>query len=347
MLTTVVGGLVGLAIGYYVLMWLRGPDIDVLNVAQYLPESMLPSSFQSKTPQVALTAPTTAPQAPAPAETAEDAATPAETAEVTESAESEPSTDTAATPSESSTPPAEGVETASASAVGDRYATESAQPATESTPAEIPASEPAVLEPPAAAPLADGGPGATPATVANAPSFTATDVEASLAAAKEAQPKLMAGSLTDSDAVKTAKGKAYLALADLSQKVTFASQAEAAVSQADELFKTTLADEHTRTELAQIAPKWISFGKRSHNGVFFAGSLGAPENKGSVIESVCELAPGKSVTLLVPTALASQLTSGQQIGVIGWIVDGPVDHVSGYTGSAQQAIFVGRLVALQ
>lgn len=38
-------GVVGIPIGLYVLLWLRGPAGDVVNIAQYLPSFMLPSGF--------------------------------------------------------------------------------------------------------------------------------------------------------------------------------------------------------------------------------------------------------------------------------------------------------------
>src|SRR6185503_319828 len=39
MFVTAIGGLVGLALGYYALLWLRGPEIDFLEVAKYLPKA--------------------------------------------------------------------------------------------------------------------------------------------------------------------------------------------------------------------------------------------------------------------------------------------------------------------
>jgi hypothetical protein len=49
---TVVGGLMGLALGYYALLWL---GIDILGAAHYLPQAMLPASF--KTPRGVAAAP--------------------------------------------------------------------------------------------------------------------------------------------------------------------------------------------------------------------------------------------------------------------------------------------------
>ena len=50
LLMTSVGGLMGLALGYYALLWIRGPEIDVLEAGKYLPQVMLPSSFNKPAP---------------------------------------------------------------------------------------------------------------------------------------------------------------------------------------------------------------------------------------------------------------------------------------------------------
>jgi hypothetical protein len=41
------GGVFGLALGYYVLMWITGPSGDFLNAARYLPSAILPREFRS------------------------------------------------------------------------------------------------------------------------------------------------------------------------------------------------------------------------------------------------------------------------------------------------------------
>jgi hypothetical protein len=42
-----IGGIFGLALGYYALLWISGPRGDFLDAAKYLPASMLPREFQS------------------------------------------------------------------------------------------------------------------------------------------------------------------------------------------------------------------------------------------------------------------------------------------------------------
>src|SRR5262249_17539277 len=64
--------------------------------------------------------------------------------------------------------------------------------------------EPAQLDAPPAKAISPDKPQSTPAIIhiANAPSFSADDVSTALQAAKEAQPKLMAGNLGDSQDVQ-------------------------------------------------------------------------------------------------------------------------------------------------
>jgi hypothetical protein len=46
-------GVIGSAIGYYVLLWILGADGDFLNVAQYLPGAILPGAFEAAPPELA------------------------------------------------------------------------------------------------------------------------------------------------------------------------------------------------------------------------------------------------------------------------------------------------------
>ncbi len=403
----VVAGLFGSASGYYALLWLRGPSIDFLHVAQYLPPAMLPSSFQPK-PIIPAAPPATA--------VAE--------AEPTEPQELEPATEQPMEGALSDTTPADATATEETSAeitgepaevqaaytetqqptetaapdVGERYATTTnetdpsttEEPATTDLTAEKPvatdtsaadatatdqtasdttaadlgdaepgAAEPAGLEAPAADPLLGGtetievDEPVAAVKIAGAPSFSANDLRTALETAAKAQPQLVAGNFADGKEVQRAKGFGFSMLADLAQKVTFVDEAakrDATQSEqdAEELFRKTLADAHTRGEVAQILPKWMASPNRKHGGVFFAGSVASHEDAGSVVECKVELDGGQSMTILVPTTFAAQpLESAKPMAIVGWIVDKPAEQVSGYTGSAPQAIWAGRLFPLE
>jgi hypothetical protein len=397
----VVAGLFGSAAGYYTLMWMRGPSMDFLQVAQYLPPAVLPPSFQSQpsapvtpvTPPVAAVAEnetTTAeePQELAPA--AEESAEPMpEATDVAGAAPAEgtptdePPTEPAQTDVAATEPANESAEVPASFNETEPAATE--EPATDITaetpattelaaeePAEAPAADPTAdvaatdpatpetqpgteLEPatedPLFAPRTDETAEATDIKIAGTPTFSSEEFTASLSAATTAQPQLVAGNFADGVEVKQAKGKAFAAMADLAQKVLFADAQEGAASpshaEATELFRKTLADSHTRREVAQIVPLWIASPKRKHGGVFFGGKIVGEEVTGDVVECKVELDGGKSLTVLAPASATLALDTSKPMAIVGWIVDAPQDKVQGYTGSATQAIWTKELIPLE
>jgi len=424
----VVAGLIGLSGGYYALLWLRGPSMDFLSVAQYLPTAILPGSFAEPT-RVVRSAP------PANAAETMAAAEPATNEESTEPQALPPAADesaqplsdiavaTKAAPADASDQSAEvqasyaegapGTDAAAPAAVGgDRYATTtneteaepdnaptatgvtSEKPATtdlsvdDLAPAESPATqttgEPAALEPisPATAepevteltgskpagnkptaldalptdPLSDitsasESDDSVTVKITNAPAFTANDLQASLEAAAKAQPQLVAGNFADSKEVAQAKGRSYAILADLAQKAVFVDVSEQStrpiVQQVDELFHKTLADPHTRGEVAQILPRWIQSPNRKHGGVFFAGRVVNHANAGSVTEYTVELDGGRTLKVLAP-ALAAEQLQPKTMAIVGWLVETPQSQVSGYTGGLKSpAIWATKLLPLE
>jgi hypothetical protein len=319
-----------LALGYYALLWLRGPTGDFLDLAQYLPDMMLPAELQGQPhsmPAARVMADQPIRQGTIPA--------PNSTSDATDSAEVQASFTTTEEP----TPGKSNV-------VGDRYGSE--------THAEQPVEEPAALDIQAAAPLAGDATSAGAQRPAKAPSFTADELADALQAARDAQPSLMAGNLEDGREIQRAKGAAYSALADLAQKATLVDVSTAteslaaALQAAEELYRLTLSDPHTRREVAVITPKWIASPHRKHGGVFFAASLSNPQQAGDTIECQAALESGQSLTLLVPPGLADRLDDSLRlVGVIGWIVDEPAAQLSGYAGDAKQAVWVGKLIPVE
>ncbi len=273
-----VGGIIGLALAYYALLWLapvfhRGPEIDFLELAKYLPKAVLPAVFRPEVKPTAAVQPSKMVADLAASEKVVDKAPP-----------------TPVVPAEKQatfTAPAEPAK--KASDTEDRYAA----PATKSEPvakSEPPVREPAVLEAPPAKAITEITPKNDPVRIASAPSFAAADVTTALQAATDAQSALVTGNLQDGKEIQHAKGNSYMAIADLAQKATFegspSSAANATTSQqpVDEFFRHLLSSAHARDEVAQIVPKWLSHPKRPQNGVFFAGNVTHAENKGSVVE---------------------------------------------------------------
>jgi hypothetical protein len=370
------GGVVGVAGGYYALLWLRGPSIDFLNVARYLPQAILPSEFDTGPRQLATNAPPSAPVAADPAQGDEqDEPTQLTTEAPQETADDTPEMQASYTTTDEPTEEP-------APAQDDRYAIDASEPA----PPEVQPLEPDAATDTGLTPSPENATATTPgddARVANAPpwpvptsvsqrsadelrftnalTFTADELSVALEEAKKVQPALMSGKLSDSKEAARAKGYSYSMLADLAQKSAFVDSAAPAhitgpLQEATAgLFRRTLSDAHTRGEVALILPKWLASRNRKHGGVFFAGRLSSRENKGSVIECQAELDSGESITLLWPDEAAGVFElyierlgeSAGPTGVVGCVVDQPAEQVSGYGGDAPQAIWVRNLITLE
>ncbi len=343
LLMTTVGGLMGLGLGYYALLWLRGPEIDFLQVAKYLPQAILPASFHPAPRQMAAAPPVRSTVEDTPAEPISDE--PAPTADETAKAAD-------ATPKDADAP-AEKLATftepvdakKSAAADGDRYGIKDSA-------GDKPA-EPAAFDVPPATPVKEIATPREPVHISGAPSFTATELSAALEAGKGAEAGLVDGNLADDREVARTKGFSYSILADLAQKVTFADAASSnevvkLQQEADELFRKTLATPHARDEVSQIVPKWITSPNRRQGGVFFAGSVVSHDAKGTVSQCSVDLGGGQSLPVLVPAEQGDQLKgSSSPVAVVGWIVDKPAEQVAGYTGSAPQAVYAAKLIPLE
>lgn len=343
-----VGGVLGLALGYYALLWLgpvlgRGKDIDFLQIANYLPKGMLPAAFRTETKKTV---------AVPPAKMLADLG--ASEKDSTAKSEQPPAPVEPAPPvakSEKPAPPAEKQATFTAPAepakkpadTDDRYAI----PAAKNEPAMR---EPAPLDAPPAKSITENAPKAESVRIANGPSFTGADVTAALQAAGSAEAGLIAGNLQDGKEVAHTKGVSYMSIADFAQKATFADPADATKAQheSDEFFRKLLSNPHARDEVAQIVPRWMSHPRRPQNGVFLAGSASHGEPKGSVVEYNVELPGGPKVVVVVPAADGKPLdASTKAVGVVGAIIDKPADEIRGYTGSAPQVVFAKKLLPLE
>jgi hypothetical protein len=187
--------------------------------------------------------------------------------------------------------------------------------------------------------------------IADTPTFTAESFRGALQAATAAQPQLVAGNFTDGKEVQKKKGYAFSMLAELAQQATFVDRSDrssaALEEEADALFRSTLADAHTRGEVAQILPRWIASKNRKHGGVFFAGRVTGQQEAGSVIECNVELDGGQSATVLLPKEAVANLAADKSAAIVGWIVDEPRSKVDGYAGAATQAIWTTKLIPLE
>jgi hypothetical protein len=213
--------------------------------------------------------------------------------------------------------------------------------------------EPSPLEEePAAAPIADDYPGPPAARLLHGPLFTVEQLATALEAGKTAQERLMTGDLSD-ESVRRTKGMSYAKLCDLAEALTFVDrtapsvESEDAIDGADRLFRETLADSHTRDEVAKIAPIWTNSPHRGHGGIFLAGSVSGGQIEGDVYQYELSFDGDKKLTLLMPEPLGPAVeSSGHPVGIVGSIVDNPAAQISGYTGTAERVIWVARAIPL-
>jgi hypothetical protein len=290
----VAAGIIGLALGGYALLWLRGPQGDILKVAQYLPPSLLPASFHQ-------------------AEAKSGPASPNQTT---------PNQDEAAPIAATAAPPV----------ATDSAKTSPIEPLRINDPAVKPAAATASMAP----------------IVRDAPTYTIAQLSEALLGARDAQAGLQSGDLNDR-AVQRTKGLSYEKLCGVAEMATFAEgvDGDATASAVDWVFRTTLAEPRVRGEVARIVPIWIGSTYRRHGGIFFAGAVVERNNAGSMIECRVDAGAGTSLVILVPPSLADTLANSYRpVAVVGSLVDRPAERVSGYTGSAPQAVWVGRLIPL-
>ncbi len=341
LVSTILLGLVGLAAGDYVLMLLYGRSGDLLKIAQYLPERILPASFRGETLQLA-------------AETAEGA--PSGGALAGEDARKVIATnDTAATTSPLSSSGAVSanfeapVAAPASGSGGESLGRRDAMPPAKSNVSESPSSEPARFSDQPAATLPKSA--ASSVRVRGAPTYTNYQLNRALTAARAAQAGLITGELDDKT-IQRRKGASYNKFCDLAEIVTYvdptrisAAALESELREVDELFRETLTDARIRTEVARIAPIWISSPTRRHGGIFFAGTVRRVAERGSVAECQFDTGAGEPLTILVPPPIADRLADGgRTLIVVGSLVDRPADRAAGYTGAASRAVWVSRLV---
>lgn len=330
------GGIVGLAAGYYCLLWLRGKSGDFLDLADYLPTMILPAEFRVVAKPMSKLDPAVPTSAPE---------TKWQLSHVDEDS-SEDSSELAADDQHTSM---------DVHAINSTPISEKSGKATDVTTGALSGT----LQPAAYETSITMAPATTSAVhnhflLAIVPSFTSEDLAEALAAARIAQPLLIIkGNLTDGRDVQLAKGRGYLALADLAQKLTFVAEAansETLIAQrraAEELLRETLSTTHTREEVARIFAKWLVSPNRRHGGVFFAANVVWRDRFGPLTEGLAQLDSGQTLTILAPAEMVERLGTVKQVAVAGWLLERPKEQIAGYGGESASVVWVGQLVSLE
>lgn len=198
---------------------------------------------------------------------------------------------------------------------------------------EAPAALDAPLE---AAPIAKP---ATRIAIEGAPKYTAAEVQQATEAASAVAADLVADGPLDQR-----KGSSYATLAQLADAVTF-GEGNAQMSwklPARQLFPQLFATPATQEDIAKIAGFWITSARRSHGGIFFSGTPDAGRQQGTVVEYQVTLPTGQVLTVLTPEPLTT--TNSDPIVVVGSLVREPAEHIQGYTGSAETAVWSEHLL---
>lgn len=306
-LGVVFGGVLGIAGGYLILLWIldfRGVTDDPLSLAGYYPDVVKPESFQST------------PSPPAQRPQADRLA----------SSEGDTSDDVGAMPSfDDSSEVDQATYESELGGEGDRVPERWKFPAS-------PAQQDS--EQPAAPPEVE---------LTGVPTYTAGELQELITAAEQASPALTAGGDIDkskgSSYATLAKLAEVLTFADANPDAEIKQQARS-------VFPPLFTGDETRRQIAQIAGYWLNSPKRHHGGIFFSGSVDPGRQQGSVAEYNFTLRTGQQLTVLTPEALTQRVSSASSIAVVGSVVDDPAAHIPGYTGSATQAVWSTSILPL-
>lgn len=302
-------GPVGLVIGYFILIWLIGPAGDFLDVAQYVPQLLLPASFQSSTPILADADPLPRQSGPADGE------------------------------------PVREIDSANVPASFDQPAAVS-DPLAENEDRDV---EPQRFDEPSATPLVEDAPRVNRAPTYSADKLAAALDSAQAASSGLIDGDLATGdkSVRRSKGMSYAKLCDLARVLTFIDDSAAADRVAGLEQQADQLLGHILDDAHTRAEVAQIAAIWIESPNRQHGGVFLTGSIRGGQISGDLYEYELSTATGPDLMLVAAQPLDHLSDSPAGQGVVGAIIDDPTDRIPGYVGDARQVIWVGRVISLE
>lgn len=146
--------------------------------------------------------------------------------------------------------------------------------------------------------------------------------------AENAMPAFLANEMTSQESIKL-KGKAYMAICQLSEHFDFARQPALSpaiqhkVHVAKKLFVDATTDDRNRKDLAHIAGQWWRYDKRNNAGIFFTGQVQQvnPTDEGAI----CWVQLGDpTTTQSIPVWVEeNQFQSGDRVGVVGRLITEP------------------------
>ena len=311
------GGALGLLLGAYGLLWLKGPAADFAGLSQWLPPAMLPASMQS-----------IADADVDDAASAEDWSTPEDSSAIAVADEPEVAEPEAEAPAElanADEPPMLD------SAVTPAAATE---PVVEAPLPEVPT-------PPAAWPT-------TPVVgdLRDVKLFSVAELGKLVDVADEAHRQFLAGDLAQQESWAT-MGPAYMKVAALAERYTLIDPAEfnneliTKQMAAKNIFRGMVGDPARRADLATIAARWLQHERRQNNGVLLVGRVREIRPSGKWNEYVIDVPLGEDTVAAHVLMDKIDFSTGDEVAVAGAIVPRPQDHLVDYQGDASQVVVAG------
>lgn len=327
------GGAIGILGGAYALLWLRGPDLDVLSMAKWLPAAMLPASMQAA-PEASL------------AEQGQLAPPPASTLAIVEPADvagEGPTSDQVADAAEATSPVAPPAAPDSIRQDPDFMPASAAEPVADA--GASPTVEDAVAQSPVESPTHWP---TTPIVgqLHGVKFYTVADLDASLGGADAAHRRFLAGDLARKEDV-AAMGQAYIELCKLAEQFTLTNPAEfgneliTKQMNAKNIFRGAVGAPARRNDLAMIAGRWLQHNRRPNNGVVVLGKVTDLQAQGAWTEYTIETPLGDATATSKVLIDGLPFASGSEIAVVGTIVADPRQAIDGYTGEAPQVIVSG------
>ncbi|HEX6961861.1 MAG TPA: hypothetical protein VF175_08350 [Lacipirellula sp.] len=320
MVGIVVGGAGGTLLAAYIVLWLTGGQQDVLGVAKYLPASILPASA---------------------AQVADD--------------------DSALRGADPPTSPAESDEQASSLAVVQDPSLKF-DPAVAPATAEQPIADTDednslgnVLPQTPATPPTEAEPQLEKKTWPTTPIvgdlrgvklYSVDELAELIPAADAAHREFLAGDLAREESWST-MGPAYMTIASLAERYTLvdpAAQGPELVTKqiaAKDIFRGLVGKPERRADLATVAARWLQHAKRLNQGVVLVGRVADLSPQGKWTQYAINVPLGDSFVTAHVLMDRIEFSAGEEVAVVGVILNQPADQLAGYEGGAEQVIVAG------
>lgn len=310
----VAGGALGCLALAYSLLWIVGPKADLLQMASWAPEAILPSSMRDETELVA----NGKALSPDESNAQQEMQTADEYLAGGSPLRPDRNTNSSEVPVDNEVAPASAV--SPALGVGD-----------DSEASELLRS------------------GELKALLVNPRAVSTGELADAVAEARAALPELLTGNLSDADSIAR-KGSAYKSFAKLAECVALAGASESSeqttassdfvleLTEGKKLLRRAISDQYERDEVSQIAARWTEYTKRPSSGIALVGTVVDVRAVGALTEYLVEIR-WQDEQLAVPVLMPRlRFTTGDQIGVVGIVAVNPRESLRGYEGDAPQTI---------